>query len=180
MITATNYFEEIASVEVNNLPQTLRDLHEYVVRVTENGATWDTYHNSEKIRKVIDLYFGKLSEFVSANEKKTKSRSNTRPVRHSESKRQSAARKTKASTKVPFQKNDGDIIPADKVEHIREEVKFIKRFVGLHNKVKSPSAILAFIKALQRSIVQKCNSCLYKSTAAINCPKAYSKDFSAG
>jgi hypothetical protein len=41
------------------------------------------------------------------------------------------------------------------VEHIREEVKFIKRYVGLHNKVKSPNAILAFIKALQRSIVQK-------------------------
>jgi hypothetical protein len=34
-------------------------------------------------------------------------------------------------------------------------VKYIKRYVGLHNKVKSPNAILAFIKALQRSIVQK-------------------------
>ncbi|MBK7651982.1 MAG: hypothetical protein IPJ20_16390 [Flammeovirgaceae bacterium] len=41
------------------------------------------------------------------------------------------------------------------VEHIREEVKYIKRYVGLHNKVKSPNAILSFIKALQRSIVQK-------------------------
>ena len=37
------------------------------------------------------------------------------------------------------------------VEHIREEVKYIKRYVGLHNKVKSPNTILAFIKALQRS-----------------------------
>ena len=41
------------------------------------------------------------------------------------------------------------------MEHIGEEVKFIKRYVGLHNKVKSPNAILTFIKALQRSIVQK-------------------------
>lgn len=42
-----------------------------------------------------------------------------------------------------------------KIEHISEEIKYIKRFVGLHNKIKSPNAILAFIKALQRSIVQR-------------------------
>lgn len=41
------------------------------------------------------------------------------------------------------------------VEHVTEEVKFIKRYVALHNRVKSRSSILAFIKALQRSIVQK-------------------------
>jgi hypothetical protein len=42
-----------------------------------------------------------------------------------------------------------------KVESIREEIKYIKRFVGLHNKVKSTNSILNFIKALQKSIVQK-------------------------
>lgn len=41
------------------------------------------------------------------------------------------------------------------VEHIREEIKFIKRYVGLHNKVKSPNAILSFLKALQKSVIQK-------------------------
>jgi DNA replication protein DnaC len=42
-----------------------------------------------------------------------------------------------------------------KVERILEEVKFIKRFINLNNKKKSPNEILSFIKSLQRSIVQK-------------------------
>ncbi len=41
------------------------------------------------------------------------------------------------------------------VDSIREEVRFIKRFVGFHNRVKSPNAVLVFIKGLQRAIVQK-------------------------
>jgi DNA repair protein RadC len=42
-----------------------------------------------------------------------------------------------------------------KVKNLSEEVKFIRRFVGLHNKVKSPNAVLTFIKSLQKSITQK-------------------------
>jgi hypothetical protein len=41
------------------------------------------------------------------------------------------------------------------VENIRQEVRFIKRFVALHNKSKKPQDILALIKSLQRAIVQK-------------------------
>jgi len=41
------------------------------------------------------------------------------------------------------------------VENLQEEVKFIKRFVGLHNKVKSANAILSFLKSLQKSITLK-------------------------
>lgn len=42
-----------------------------------------------------------------------------------------------------------------KVNHLTEEIKFIRRFVGLHNKIKTSNAILTFIKALQKSISQK-------------------------
>jgi len=41
------------------------------------------------------------------------------------------------------------------VEHLKEEVKFIKRFVGFHNMEKDMSAILAYIKSLQKAILQK-------------------------
>ena len=41
------------------------------------------------------------------------------------------------------------------VENLQEEIKFIKRFVGLHNKVKSANAILSFLKSLQKSITLK-------------------------
>jgi len=42
-----------------------------------------------------------------------------------------------------------------KVERIREELKYIRRYISLHNKKKSPAEILTFIRSLQRAIVQK-------------------------
>lgn len=41
------------------------------------------------------------------------------------------------------------------VENLDEEVKFIKRFIGFHNKTKALSSVLSYIKSLQRAIVQK-------------------------
>lgn len=41
------------------------------------------------------------------------------------------------------------------VENLHEEVKFIKRFIGFHNKAKQASTILSYIKSLQKAIVNK-------------------------
>jgi hypothetical protein len=159
MITANNYFEEVKRIGVDNLPETLRKGHDYVIKSTGNGSTWNNYHNSETIRKVIDLYFQKLQEFAAASKGIQKEEGKPRapkpyPVRaepKNEGKKAPLS-KAKPALKSASVKRKA---PAKKVEHIREEVKYIKRYVGLHNKIKSPNAILAFIKALQRSIVQK-------------------------
>lgn len=45
--------------------------------------------------------------------------------------------------------------PANQVVSLGEDVKFIKRFVGFHNKNRPIISLLNFIKALQRAIVQK-------------------------
>jgi hypothetical protein len=44
---------------------------------------------------------------------------------------------------------------ADKVEKVSEELKFIKRFVLMHDKVKNQNQIRLFINALQKAIVEK-------------------------
>lgn len=44
---------------------------------------------------------------------------------------------------------------ANQVISLGEDVKFIKRFIGFHNKNKPIISLLNFIKALQRAIVQK-------------------------
>jgi archaellum biogenesis ATPase FlaH len=105
-------------------------------------------------RKVIDLYFQKLNDFASTL--KPKEAQPTKAKATSEPKKKPATEKSKerkASPKKVKEKKEPKHVKH--VEHIREEVKYIKRYVGLHNKVKSPNAILSFIKALQRSIVQK-------------------------
>ena len=148
MITASNYFIEVERIGIETLPETLKKGHDLVVKSTSNGTNWANYQNSEGIKKVIDLYFQKLNEYAKTVSPKSitpePSKAKKPPVKKAE-------QKTKAKT-VKEKREPKNV---KHVEHIREEVKFIKRYVGLHNKVKSPNAILAFIKALQRSIVQK-------------------------
>src|SRR6188768_1587868 len=148
MITASNYFEEVERIGVSTLPETLKKGHDLVVKSTANGTNWGNYHNSEGIKKVVDLYFQKLNEFVGQHGPKPVSAESSKPVTSTVKKKESKPKekKTKQSEKPKNVKH---------VEHIREEVKFIKRYVGLHNKIRAPKTILSFIKALQRAIVQK-------------------------
>lgn len=148
MITASNYFVEVERIGIETLPETLKKGHDLVVKSTSNGTNWGTYQNSEGIKKVIDLYFEKLTEYSKTSNVKDTSAKN---LKISKAPRTKAEVKPKGKTT----KQAKVVKEVKHVEHIREEVKYIKRYVGLHNKVKSPNAILTFIKALQRSIVQK-------------------------
>ncbi|MDZ7648417.1 MAG: hypothetical protein U5K54_15215 [Cytophagales bacterium] len=151
MITASNYFIEVERIGVNTLPETLKKGHDLVVKSTSNGANWATYQSSEGIKKVIDLYFQKLSDYASTLKPDTpQAKSSPEPKKKPATEK---SKERKASPKKVKEKKEPKNVKH--VEHIREEVKYIKRYVGLHNKVKSPNTILSFIKALQRSIVQK-------------------------
>lgn len=156
MITANNYFEEIERIGIDNLPETLKKGHDLVLKSTANGSNWSNYQSSDNIRKVIDLYFQKLSDYTSSLEpQRPKAKQEPRSPKPYA---QPGPKEAKSKIKPVKRENKterGSKASAKKVEHIREEIKFIKRYVGLHNKVKTPNAILAFIKALQRAIVQK-------------------------
>lgn len=155
MITDKNYFSEIERIGIPSLPDTLRKSHEFVVKSTNNGSSWDTYQNNDTIRKVINLYFEKLNQYLGTQPAyKThapKSEEKVEPVRKSSSsvKPKSVKAKMEHKPKKAIKKS------GKKVEHIREELKFIKRFVSLHNKVKSPNSILSLLKGLQKAIIQK-------------------------
>lgn len=157
MVTTGNYFMQINQVDISSLPHTLAKSHDFVTKSTQNGKTWDDYNNNPTIRRVIDLYLQRLNEFLSSQSEIRKVTSSSNEVD-----------KPIKALKVPKQKEKlintkrrpnalvRKIKPnSKKVEHVREEIKFIKRFVGLHNKVKTANAILSFVKSLQKSIVQK-------------------------
>lgn len=152
MITSINYFEEVERIGPTSLPETLKKGHDLVVKSTANGTSWANYQNSENIRKVIDLYFQKLNDYLSTLDKKAiapEAKARAPKGAKPKQKEGKAAVPKKVKEKVVRQDN------VKLVENLREEIKFIRRYIALHNKVKSPNAILAFIKALQRSIVQK-------------------------
>ncbi len=148
MITVNNYFVEVERIGVNSLPETLKKGHDLVIKTTSNGTNWGNYYSSEGIKKVIDLYFQKLNEYVGALSPRSTTPEPSKP-------RKATVKKDEPKTRQKKVKEIKESKNVKQVEHIREEVKYIKRYVGLHNKVKTPNAILAFIKALQRSIVQK-------------------------
>lgn len=52
----------------------------------------------------------------------------------------------------PIRINTADGRP---VEHLEEEVKFIRRFLNLHNRSKTRAQVLSFINAVQKAILEK-------------------------
>ena len=56
MITANNYYSQIKNIGANQLPPTLLKSHELVNKVTQEGASWETYNGNTTIKRMIDLY----------------------------------------------------------------------------------------------------------------------------
>jgi hypothetical protein len=139
-ITKNNYFEIIDKFGVKNLPKELQEGHSYIEQATENNSDWTMYNDGGNVKKVIDRHFGFIEEFLNKREKGN----------HNQQKETARKPSPKKADKTP-QANKGFKL----VRHLTEEVKFIKRFVGLHNRKKTAAAILNFLKAVQRSITQK-------------------------
>ena len=149
MINMENYFSTINSVGVNKLTPALSKSHEAVLKLTNNGESWEKYSASDGVKTFIDRYFRNLNVFI-----KTLIPASGKPEVKVAS-QNAINTKERKPKKVKEAQVDDDLAEPKSVARISEEVKFIKRFVGLHNKKKSPQTILSFIKSLQRSIVQK-------------------------
>jgi hypothetical protein len=67
MITINNYHERTKSLVFNTLPEVLQKGHDFVKKITNNGSTWEKYHASETIKKVVDTYFEKLGAYIENN-----------------------------------------------------------------------------------------------------------------
>jgi len=164
MITIDNYFNKTAAINFSSYPEALRKGHELVLKATNNGSSWTAYHSSDTIKKTIDLYLSKLSEFLRENNKAgdKQSKSGKQQSHH------------EAGVKAPVKKQDlinlhssGNAKkekPAKPVkqtasylmvERIPEELRFIKRFINLHGKTKTKDEVLRFINSLQKAILEK-------------------------
>lgn len=142
MITIDNYFNKIAKTDFTSLPEALKKGNEFVLKATNNGSSWSSYHSSDTIKKAVDIYLSKLNEFLDkpANEHHKQKK---KEVRHPDVK---PTKKVKAvSTEHQPQM----------VERIPEELKFIRRFINLNGKTKTKEDILRFINSLQKAIVEK-------------------------
>ncbi len=159
MITIDNYFNKTGSFDLKSLPEALKKGHEFVLKATNNGASWVSYHSSEPIKKTVDMYLTKLNEFTSSTTKaeKKQTRKDTERKQHDEIIKE--AMKRQGITKpAKHKKSTEEDLPEDGpqlVERIPEELRFIRRFVNLNGKTKTKDDLLRFINGLQKAILEK-------------------------
>lgn len=163
MITANNYYNQINSIGVSQLPPTLLKSHELVNKVTQDGANWETYNGNTTIKRMIDLYFTKLNEYAEQSTSKQKSVTPERKEEIVQAKKEAKeSLKREKKTHLPKAHKPSKARPhkhkvdtAKGVEHIEEELKFIKRFTLLNGKTKTAEQVLSFINSLQKAIIER-------------------------
>lgn len=185
MITIQNYDSQIAKLDTHSLPETLKDGHEFLLESREFyhedkdiKETLDLYldklneyldFKKENKQPIIRDFYAQLTQTERVNLGRGKLSTakqaladklnltmeeimafdlGLKPGRKTKGNPESAKSKPGPIQKVA--KASGN-----NVEALREEVKLIKRFIGFHDREKEFASVLAFIKSLQRAIVQK-------------------------
>lgn len=149
MITFDNYAEKSKSIDFASLPEVLKKGHEFVKRVTVNFVSRSAYDISPSIKKAVDQYFAKLNEFLATSKAVAPAKKETRQVVKHEKPAKAVHKKSAAvHDKKPT-------VKVEWVERIPEELRFMKRYVNLHDKTKTYDQLLTFINSLQRAILEK-------------------------
>ena len=67
-ITTKNYFKAVSEVGFENLPEVLKKSHLLIAERTDKGNDWGIYENDAEVKRVFDLAFEKLFEFIDKKE----------------------------------------------------------------------------------------------------------------
>lgn len=133
MITRQNYYSQIENIDFAKLDVSLQESKEFVDEITEQGKSWDLVYSDESIKEMVSLYFEALEQALStkvkSETKKSTVKSNNKPKNLRIPKP-----KKKTSRQVAYEK-------ANKVELISIELKMIRRFILMHDKLKSQNQI---------------------------------------
>ncbi len=161
-ITTRNYYDTIENVNVKTLPPDLQSSHELVDKVSKQGKSWNMYLRNSSIQETIDIYFGKLDEYIASLQKPTIEKTENSKKPEKETASHSAKKSTnqkpkppKSTTRKPKPKKKQINPNATGVEHTSLENKIIKRYVNLNGKVKTKDQIRLFLNYIQKAIAEK-------------------------
>jgi ribosomal protein S18 len=155
MLNTNSYFQKSQSIDWESLPEALSKGNKLVEGASQNN--WAAYNSNENIKRVVDAYFQKLSDYLDKNPSAPTQKSMPAKVVKAEPKTSSPARPARASKKVPEKKAaaEKEEYDSEDVEHIDTDVQFIKRYATMHGKVKSQAQILTLIHSLQKAILER-------------------------
>lgn len=157
MITIQNYFDKIKALDFDKFPEEFKESHDFLVKTTQNGKSLKDYHSLSDTKKTIDLYLELLNDYVATQHKKSQAKT---PKREMQNKKKNESPTLKPSLKKRVQTPKKAPLKVIKtysksVELVSEELRFIKRYLLLHNKAKTAHQIRLFINALQKAITEK-------------------------
>ena len=163
MISKSNYFKEVKNIDFKSLPTALQEGYDTIKFGSKDYQTWEYLEDDPEF---LDVYFEKLNQHL---DKGKQGKPKARPKQASASAPKTSAKKKGTTAKKPTRKTATTKKPAPKkaapkkkatpkvdlVERVPEEVRFIKRYTLLNDKVKTKHQVLLFINALQKAITEK-------------------------
>lgn len=155
MLNTNNYFQKSQSIDWESLPEALSKGNKLVEGASQNN--WAAYNSNENIKRVVDAYFQKLSDYLDKNPSAPTQKSMPAKVVKAVPKTASPAKPAPATKKAPEKKAaaEKEEYDSEDVEHIDTDVQFIKRYATMHGKVKSQAQILTLIHSLQKAILER-------------------------
>jgi len=175
-INSNNYYQYANQVGIDNLSPGLKKMHEVIDKVTHNGNDWNLYAT---YKDRFDKQFEALEMFMdekSSSKPETKVEPKETPVIKKETQpyKVHKPKETRPYKKPEPVKSGGNggggnrnkklkkekrfekpKVKGKGVELISPEVTFIRRFALLHNKTKNKEQVVAFIKGLQKAMIEK-------------------------
>jgi hypothetical protein len=125
-ITKENYMAKVEEIGSDNLPALLKDSHQVIMEKTENGSNWDKPADDPEFRKMSELAFEKLGEFIDSTTVNE----------------QVAALDGAENKKNPY-------------AEIAIEISFIRRFLEFDDRILYKKTFEIFIDDLQKAILEK-------------------------
>jgi hypothetical protein len=143
IINTTNYFQHIKRIGFENLPLVLKQSHTVIMTKTVNGEDWKLYYNDPDLKRMIELTFRKLEEFIQS-----------RFINEASPKKEKS--KTKSNRKNGGDKDVSGLegTKINEQDGYVTERKFIEKTLALNNKNISKTQLNALIEELQTAIVQ--------------------------
>ncbi len=157
MLNTKNYFDKVQQLNWEELPEALAKGHKLVEGAAQNN--WAAYNTNENIKRVVEAYFQKLSDYLSKNPMPTGGAKPNAPSKSlpkaSASPRTPKSETPKASVPKKPQPEAETDYESTPVEYIDTDVQFIRRYSAMHGKVKSQAQILNLLHSLQKAILER-------------------------
>ncbi len=156
-LTIDNYFDQVGQyLDIINADSDLLSTHNFVIKVTKNGADLSKYQASEAIAETIDLYLDKLVKLKAKDKpaKKQSGKSTPAAKKTPVPPKQAATVKKKAAVSKPPKTSEPET-ESTPVEHIPSDIALVKRYVSLHDKDKTYDQVLAIWRAFNKAIVER-------------------------